>query len=230
MGAFSLIVVINLLNRQNMTNLPKAGLMILPGNGCTEIRAGNWYGWLADKLQKFSKINCDKFDLTVICETMPDPFKAREVNWVPFIKSKVLDEDGSNKFDKFFIVGHSSGSVCAMRLLETVKCTGVFLVSPCVSDLGEESETVSGYYPQQMGTDKLRPWEWNKMKENSDFVTVIGSQDDPFIPIEEMRVIRDELDLEEKKFYYEFTDRGHFMNTSSPEILKIVQDKILSSF
>lgn len=211
--------------------LPKIGLMILPGNGCNDIRAGNWYGWMANQLESFSKVNCDKFDLTVICETMPDPIQAKEVNWIPFIKSKVLHQNKKHRFDKLFIVGHSSGSVCAMRLLESIKCTGVFLVSPCVSDLGEESERISGYYPKIIAPGiRSRPWEWGMMETNSEFVVVIGSSDDCFIPIEEMRVIRDKLSLEQKKSYFEFTDKSHFMKTSCPEILKIVEDKIMESF
>ncbi len=33
-----------------------------------------------------------------------------------------------------------------MRLLETFKINGGFIVAGCVSDLGEESERKSGYY------------------------------------------------------------------------------------
>ena len=78
--------------------------------------------------------------LQVICEDFPDPYKARESFWVPFVKEKMgephretsLDAAGaaaeapsssasSASTSRVFLVGHSSGSVCIMRLLETYK-------------------------------------------------------------------------------------------------------------
>jgi len=44
---------------------------------------------------------------------MPDPYKAREKIWIPFIKEKLKNEEN------IYIIGHSSGAVCLMRLLET---------------------------------------------------------------------------------------------------------------
>ena len=72
--------------------------------------------------------------MQVICEDFPDPYKARESFWVPFVKEKMgephretsLDAAGaaeapSSSATRVFLVGHSSGSVCIMRLLETYK-------------------------------------------------------------------------------------------------------------
>ena len=46
-----------------------------------------------------------------------------------------------------------------------LKVDGAFLVSGCVTDLGEESERVSGYYPTQPDGSN-RPWRWDRMREN----------------------------------------------------------------
>ena len=67
----------------------------------------------------------------VICENFPDPYKARESFWVPFVKEQIGEpqrETSSLQSLKEakgswreFVVGHSSGTVCIMRLLETYK-------------------------------------------------------------------------------------------------------------
>ena len=66
--------------------------------------------------------------LQVICEDFPDPYKARESFWVPFVKEKIGEphreapsSSATASTSRVFLVGHSSGSVCIMRLLETYK-------------------------------------------------------------------------------------------------------------
>jgi len=215
------------------TSNPNVKIMFLPGNGCTSVRNSNWYGWLASKLE-------EKFpDAKVICEDFPDPYKARESFWVPFVKEKMgephretsLDAAGaaaeapsssaSASTSRVFLVGHSSGSVCIMRLLETYKVDGAFLVSGCVTDLGEESERVSGYYPTQPDGSN-RPWRWDRMRQNAGRIVHIGSSDDCFIPVEQMREIKRNLELEEGSTYFEFDDQSHFMVGKSPELLRII--------
>ena len=241
---FSINYYTDLINTQqdqtssNHPKMPSAAIMIIPGNGASDItqewqtiglsgskKWSSWYCWLGKKLENFTKINGEQHEITVICETMPDYDEAKEVIWVPFIKSKVGSNE-NKKFDKIYVIGHSSGAVCIMRLLETLKLTKAFLVSPCTSDLGEPSETISGYYPQQPNSNVLRPWEWSKMKENCEYFSVLGSTDDPFIPIEEMRVIKKEMGLVDGESYFEYKDRGHFMVGKSRDILKVVVDKI----
>ena len=67
-----------------------------------------------------------------------------------------------------------------------LKVDGAFLVSGCVTDLGEESERVSGYYPTQPDGSN-RPWRWDRMRENAGRIIHIGSSDDCFIPVEQGR-------------------------------------------
>jgi hypothetical protein len=45
---------------------------------------------------------------------MPDPYEAKEIYWIPFIKDKL----GYDKNVKKYVIGHSSGAVAIMRLLE----------------------------------------------------------------------------------------------------------------
>ena len=61
--------------------------MIVPGNGCLPIEDANWYSWLARELRSVGP------QLEVICETMPDPFEAKERHWIPFIREKLGFEE-----------------------------------------------------------------------------------------------------------------------------------------
>ena len=229
---------------------PSFKLMIIPGNGCSNIEKANWYYWLSKNLQ-------DKFPSSqIICSTMPDPFKAREKNWIPFIKEKLKDSD------IIYVIGHSSGAVCIMRLLESLKVKGAVIVSGSISDLGEESEKISGYYPQQPNSDELRPWNWDIMKANSDWLIHLGSKDDQFIPFDEIIILFvPELETATNKFnsglqqtefqelsadeivevinsgcifttknimffFEKSAKRGHFMTSTFPELLTILTERI----
>lgn len=174
-------------------------VVIAPGNGAGDVTRCNWYGWLYDKLT-------DK-GITCVLRNFPDPIKARASVWIPFMQQLNCDHNT-------IIVGHSSGAEAAMRYAETHKVRGVVLVSACVTDLGEESERISGYYDH--------PWLWEEMRKNTEFAAQFGSTDDPFIPWSEQQAVAD--GLQTKLFRYD--DRGHFMNTSFPELLSFLMSVI----
>jgi hypothetical protein len=52
----------------------------------------------------------------------------------------------------------------------------------------QENERASGYYS--------REWQWSKMKQNADWIVQYGSQDDPFIPIDEMHHVAKNIGTE----------------------------------
>ena len=189
--------------------------MIIPGNGCSPVQRANWYSWLATSLAPILP------DFDIILKDMPDPLEAKEVYWLPFI------EENIKSYGKKYLVGHSSGTEAIMRYIEKNQVDGAFLVSGCVSDLGSVHERISGYYPQQMD-GSVREWRWDLMKKNCGFIVHVGAEDDQFIPILEMREIRDKLELG-KEFYFEFGKEkgfGHFMRKKFPELLEIVKGKL----
>ncbi|XP_071787861.1 serine hydrolase RBBP9-like isoform X2 [Asterias amurensis] len=173
-------------------------VVIVPGNGCGQVEQCNWYAWARDEINKISGMEC-------ILKSMPDPVKARESIWIPFLHDQLLCDK------KTIILGHSSGSEAAMRYAEKYEVHSIIVVSPCVSDLGMESERISGYYS--------RPWEWELIKKNTESIAVFGSTDDPFIPWDEMQEVIDNLDPD----LYKFTNRGHFMSNSFPELIQAVR-------
>uniref|UniRef100_A0A0B6YAK9 AB hydrolase-1 domain-containing protein n=1 Tax=Arion vulgaris TaxID=1028688 RepID=A0A0B6YAK9_9EUPU len=170
--------------------------VIVPGNGAGEVTCANWYGWISNKL-KHAGVQCS-------LRNMPDPITAKESVWLPFMEKELGCDQHT------IIVGHSSGAEAAMRYAETHQVYGIVLVSACVTDLGIDNERASGYYN--------RPWDWEKIKVNSQIIAQFGSVDDPFIPWSEQEEVAKGLGSN----LFKFTDRGHFMQFQFPELLKLL--------
>ena len=182
-----------------MASSVRARAIILPGNGCTDIRRSNWYQYIESKL-----IQRKDLVYEVNMRTMPDPYEAKETEWIPFIINDLGVDENT------IVIGHSSGAVAALRLLETHKVLGVVLVSVCHTDLGEESERVSGYYS--------RPWDWNKIRSNAQWIIQYHSEDDPFIPREEADFVASQIQSD----YTCFTNKSHFF--TSRDVKHMVSD------
>jgi hypothetical protein len=89
-------------------------------------------------------------------------------------------------------------------------------VGAYVTDLGIESEKTSGYFN--------RPWNWTAIKNNQEFIIQFASTDDPWIPIEEPRIVHNQLNTQ----YYESTDQGHFggdyHKSAFPELVNVLKE------
>merc|ERR1712034_159458 len=156
--------------------------VIIPGNGSGNVHRSNWYGWLYEKLNKMENFSCELKD-------MPDPVTAFESSWLPFMKDELLVDEQT------IIIGHSSGSAAAMRYAESHKVYGIVLVSAYTLDLGDKLEHESGYFN--------RPWDWNKIKENVEWICQFASSDDPFLRYHEQKEVAEGLSAE----LYEFSDK-----------------------
>ena len=178
-------------------------VIFLPGNGGSSVE-DNWFPRVKQELEEHG--------INVVAEDFPDSYLARELFWLPFLKNELGADENS------ILVGHSSGAVAAMRFAETNKICGSVLVGVCHTDLGVETETLSGYYD--------RPWNWEKIKNNQKFITIFASTDDPWIPVEEPRFIQKQLQCS----YHEFTDQGHFggdrEKNSFPELTQAILKQI----
>ena len=230
-----------ILAQRTMSDLPT--VILVPGNGCTNISKANWYVSDATHVYSFELLSSLPNSYTsrrsisfplvfleelirywwvskeikalgfpVKCETFPDPYEAKESVWLPFIHDEL-----ANGSDNIILIGHSSGAEASMRYLEKYKVVGAILVSACWTDLDEPSETISGYYG--------RPWLWQEMVSNSQWILQFGSADDPFIPIEEMRHVASEIGTD----YIEYTSHGHFMTKTFPELLEHFKRKVAGS-
>ena len=155
-------------------------IVIVPGNGCDNILDANWYAWLDKRLRDSGRFS------EVKCETMPDPYKARRSIWLPFMLSTLACAADT------IVVGHSSGAVAAMRLLEEHQLAGCVLVAACHTDLGDAGEAASGYYPPSGGA-----WKWDSIRANAGAnganIVILHSDNDPFIPLGEAQHVADSL-------------------------------------
>lgn len=185
--------------------MTKPRIIIIPGNGDSHIETDHWYAWVRDELRSKG--------YEVVAEDMPDPIMARASIWLPHIEHVYKADENT------IIIGHSSGGVAALRYLETHKLQGAIVVGINYSDLGDEGEKASGYYDT--------PWQWDKIKENAGWIAQYASTDDPYIPIDQPRLIHEKLQTE----YYELSDRGHFMieqnslNNTFPKLIKLIVSK-----
>ena len=91
--------------------------VIVPGNGCNKVRSSNWYGWLERRLLQDGRFT------EVVLRDMPDPLEAKRSIWLPFMLATLGCDT------RTVVIGHSSGAVAAMRLLEQHELAGVLLVS-----------------------------------------------------------------------------------------------------
>jgi uncharacterized protein len=182
--------------------MKKPKIIIVPGNGDSGPNE-NWFPYVQEKLEKKG--------FKVISKKMPDAVLARKKFWLPFIKDKLKADKNT------IVIGHSSGAVAAMRLLEEQKLLGVVLVGACYTDLGMEEEKISGYYDD--------PWNWKVIKKNAQWIVQFSSQDDPYIPIKEARFVHQKLACE----YHEYIDQGHFSSdvgkTKFPEVVELIVRK-----
>ncbi len=184
-------------------------VVIIPGMGCTPVRSSNWYSWFASEMRSRPAVR------ECVLRDFPDPYQCKESVWIPFLKNDVgLDEDT-------IIVGHSSGAACAMRILEsdnfrTLK--GAILVAAAYTDLGDESERLSGYFN--------RPWDWEKMKKGAKQIVCFHGDDDHLIPVREARYIAEKMKGDSFQ-YREMSGMSHFFQPWQ-DILEVL-DNMLES-
>lgn len=112
--------------------------------------------------------------------------------WIPFLRDE-LKADGNT-----ILIGHSSEAIATMRFAEQWPLLGSMLVAAYDTDLGMEQEKQSGYFDN--------PWDWKKIKDNQQWITLFASQDDPWIPSEQPRYIHQQLNC----VYHEYKGQGHF--------------------
>ena len=186
-----------------MIDLKKIKIIQIHGNGGGSGKE-NWHPYVHKKLIKLN--------LKVLTPNFPDPILAREKYWLPFLKNEL-------KTDKHTIlIGHSSGAIAAMRFAEKNQLYGTILVATYHTDLGDEQEKESGYFN--------KPWQWEKIIKNQNWIVQFSSTDDPYIPIKEARYINKHLKTE----YYEYTKEGHFgfkeKKIQFPKIVNVLKKKL----
>ena len=175
----------------------KPRIVYIHGNGASHWSFA-WAAWL--------KVELEKQGYPTFFETMPDSVIARKQFWFPFLEDYIKAGGGD------VLVGWSSGAIAAMRYAETHKIKGSVLIGPSSSDLGDELEKQSGYFDT--------PWQWQKIKDNQQKIALVYSDDDPFIPQEQFKIVEKELQPDE---VLKFSGRKHFIEEKTfPELLEYI--------
>lgn len=177
--------------------------ILIHGNGDSK-PTDNWLPYLKQELEKLG--------IQVDAPQFPDTELARSSFWLPFLENELQADENT------IIIGHSSGAIAAMRYAETHSILGSALIGAYYTDLGIEAEKLSGYFST--------PWNWKAIRKNQKFIIQFAGVNDPWIPINEAHVVRDNLQTD----YYESPDQGHFggdyYKEKFPELLEAIKKNI----
>ncbi|MBU2051581.1 alpha/beta hydrolase [Patescibacteria group bacterium] len=138
---------------------------------------GNWFPWLERELKKLG--------IEVFVPRFPTPKGQTLDNWL-----KTFEPYQKLVNDQTVFVGHSMGSVLALRILEkrTTPILGSILVAPFYQELhlGEEFDKLLRSFINH-------PFNWEKIKGSCHQFVIFDGDDDPYIPISQPQYIAEKL-------------------------------------
>lgn len=140
-----------------------------------------WYPWLEEKIND-QNIKLIKFD-------MPNTANPKIEEWVDYLNSKVdlLNEET-------YFIGHSIGCQTILRYLETKEITkigGILFVAPWLDLLPEAIEDEDSYNTAQPWINT--PIDFEKVKQFTNNISCIFSDNDYFVSIEQEKEFRNKL-------------------------------------
>ena len=140
-----------------------------------------WYPWLEEKIND-QNIKLFKFD-------MPNTANPKIEEWVDYLNSKVeLLNEGT------YFIGHSIGCQTILRYLETKEITkigGILFVAPWLDLLPEAIEDEDSYNTAQPWIN--RPIDFEKVKQFTNNISCIFSDNDYFVSLEQEKEFRNKL-------------------------------------
>jgi len=168
-----------------------------------------WIPWLKEELERRG--------ISAISPDMPDTERPTIDNWVNFISGLVTNPDGETCF-----VGHSIGCQAIIRYLsnlpENVIVGKVVLVAPWTEPTNlDESEI-----------EVAEPWiktpiNWDGAKDHAKGFTVIYSDNDPYVLVEEANKFGNNLNA---KLVLD-QNRGHFGDDDDVTQLPVLLNEVL---
>jgi uncharacterized protein len=177
-------------------------------HGTSNDHKGNWFPYIKTELQKLG------YGVWV-----PDLPRSNRPNVERY--NKFLLNSGWD-FHNSLIIGHSSGAVEALALLEAlpddVVVNTAILVAVFEGDLGwEDLKDLGGL-----------KFDYEKIRSKAKQFIVIHSDDDPHCPPEDAKKIASELGAEMKLFHgmKHFSIHTDPRFTKFPELLKIIKEKV----
>lgn len=171
---------------------------------------GDWFVWLGKELE-------DK-GFAVVTPDMPDTQNPKISEWVNKIK-----ELAGNVNEETYFVGHSMGCQAIMRYLEQLppatKIGGAIFVAGWFN-LTDETWDDEGYTPEIADQWINIPMDFNRVKFHSNKFVVINSDDDPYVPLSDVELFKNNLGAE----IIMLKNKGHISgedgSTDLPEVLE----------
>lgn len=146
-------------------------------HGTDNTPEGNWFRWLEKQLQER--------DYEVWLPQLPDAAQPNAEKY-----NRLLLNHGFDFNDETILIGHSSGAVAILNLLqelpESVKIKAAFLVGVFKGPLGISAR--SELFP--------KPFDFSKIKSHCEKFVFIHSDNDPYCPLSDAEFLSEKLDGE----------------------------------
>jgi hypothetical protein len=173
-----------------------------------------WDGSPEDALNQWLKKELEKKGWEVQIPEMPDPEEPTIEEWVNKLYDYSIDENT-------YFIGHSIGCQAIMRYLDRVdgKIGGLIFIAPWTHLNGLEKE--------QGAEEIAAPWlesaiDFDRVKEKTNKIVCIFSDDDYHVPLSEKEVFELMLDAETVVL----KKKGHFTKEDGVKELPIVLEKL----
>lgn len=153
----------------------------------------DWYPWM--------KTTLESAGFVVTVPHFPTPAGQSYQSWLAVVKNFIP------KFDtETIIIGHGTGGVFALRLVQDlkVKIHGLFLVATYAEKIGH-----AGYDRVNESFFK-DPIKFDTIKKNAQVIEIFAGDDDPFVPMAITQKLAESLDEEVQKI----PDGGHLNKAS----------------
>lgn len=155
----------------------------------------NWFPWISQKLLQMG--------IEALIPALPDSDRPSIQRYNDFLLSRGWDFDGC------LLIGHSSGALAAMGLLEALPATSkvrlVVLAGVFEGDLGQEA--LKGC---------VRDFDHERIRTRAKTIKVIHSRDDPIAPHLQARSIAQKL----KADFVLLNGLGHLNVATNPRLTK----------
>lgn len=185
--------------------------LILHGTGADH--TSNWFPWLKAELEKLGH--------EVWVPDLPDADRPNIQKYNDLLLHQGWD------FNNSVIIGHSSGSVAILGLLQALpagtKINTAILVGAFTKRL---SESPSWEMLRELFDEEF---DYDEIKSKATRFIFVHSGDDPYCPIEDARTLCKDLDGK----FVELDSMGHFSESLDPrfdklpELLEIIEDDVL---
>lgn len=168
----------------------------------------NWFPWMKKELEKLG------FEVWV--PDLPDSEKPNLSRYNDFLLGQSWD------FDDNLIIGHSSGAVAVMGLLQALP-----------EETMVNTAILAGVYKGDLGREDLKEtnieFSYEKIKQKAQQIIVVHSNDDPICPLEGAKWIATQLaaDLKILNGLKHLNVGTNPRMTHFPELLEIIKDKVL---